>query len=303
MHIYTHPDCISHEVAPGHPERADRLIHLMARLDQTGLLSDHTLLTASAADNQALLRAHPQSYLDDLAGAQQDEDLVPLDPDTWMGPHSLSAARHAAGAACDAVSAVLTGRTQRAFCAVRPPGHHAERNQAMGFCLFNSIAVGALSALAEPQVERVAILDFDVHHGNGTVDIFRDDPRVLVCSSFQHPHYPNRLYDIERPHIINTPLSAGSDGEVFRRALETQWPQAVANHQPDLILVSAGFDAHQLDPLANLNLTEADFRWATELIVQLANECCEGRVVSTLEGGYDLAALASSVEVHLDALA
>ena len=219
-----------------------------------------------------------------------------------MGPRSLNAARLAASAVCSGVDDVLTGTEQRVFCAVRPPGHHAEANSAMGFCLLNSVAIAALYALEQQDINRVAIVDFDVHHGNGSVDICKDHTQIMVCSSFQHPYYPNRLDDIEQQNIVNTPLPAGSGGDDFRRAISTQWLGALEQHQPDLILVSAGFDAHQLDPLAALNLQEQDFQWITQQIVIIANKYCQGRVVSTLEGGYDLEALARSAQAHIEAL-
>ena len=300
MHIYTHTTCAQHEVAPGHPERPDRLIHLLTHLENSGILQEHPLRQADTAEREDVLRAHPEQHLAFVESmSPSGSDIVPLDPDTWMGSHSLQAALHAAGAVCDAVDAIGAGDALRAFCAVRPPGHHAERSAAMGFCLFNSIAIGALKALDKGIAERVAILDFDVHHGNGTVDIFKDDPRALVCSSFQHPYYPNRLYDVERPNIVNTPLPAGSGGTEFRNAIDQDWWSAVEAHQPQLIFVSAGFDAHQADPLANLNLVEADFAWVTQQIVSRANELCGGRIISALEGGYDLQALCSSAEAHV----
>jgi acetoin utilization deacetylase AcuC-like enzyme len=202
----------------------------------------------------------------------------------------------------DAVTALLAGDDTRAFCAVRPPGHHAEAGMAMGFCFYNNVAVGAVTALEHADVDRVAILDFDVHHGNGTVDIFRDTPEVLVCSSFQHPFYPYRHTNLRRPNIVNTPLAAGCSSAAFRQAIERDWLPALAAHRPQLILVSAGFDAHQLDPLGELNLDEADYRWVTQLIVEAANTSARGRVVSTLEGGYNLDALARSVGAHLEVL-
>ena len=219
-----------------------------------------------------------------------------------MGPPTLAAAALAAGAAADAVRALLNDEAKRAFCAVRPPGHHAEAGGAMGFCLYNNVALGAVTALADPRVTRVAILDFDVHHGNGTVDIFKDRPEVLVCSSFQHPFYPHRYTDLDRGHIVNTPLPAGTGSRAFRAAIERDWLPALERHKPQLILVSAGFDAHRLDPLAQLELEEADFRWVTELIVDQAEAYAGGRVASTLEGGYDLAALAQSAAAHVAAL-
>jgi acetoin utilization deacetylase AcuC-like enzyme len=241
--------------------------------------------------------------LDFLLASQPEDGLLPLDPDTWMSTRSMSAARLAAGAVFEGMDCVLNGSDQRVFCAVRPPGHHAEANGAMGFCLLNSVAIAAIAALDHTDVSRVAILDFDVHHGNGTVDICRHHPEILVCSSFQHPYYPNRLDDLVQPNIVNTPLSEGSSGSTFRAAIERDWLPALEAHEPDIIFISAGFDAHEEDPLASLNLREDDYRWVTEFIVAMANQYAGGRIVSTLEGGYDLDALARSVTVHLEALA
>ena len=302
MHIYTDPVCIAHEVPEGHPERSDRLRALLTFLDDSGISKVHPVRSPQAAPIEAILRAHPQTHVDFLTSLAS-ENLIPVDPDTWMGPHSLQAAFAAAGAVCDGISDLLNGETLRVFCAVRPPGHHAERAAAMGFCLFNSVAIGALQALSHPDIERVAILDFDVHHGNGTVDIFQDNPAVLVCSSFQHPHYPNRLFDVGRPNIVNTPLPAGTGSDVFRQKIEADWLPALEQHQPQLVLISAGFDAHQRDPLADINLTEEDYAWITRLIVDAAARHAGGRILSTLEGGYDLPALVGSVEAHLTHLA
>jgi acetoin utilization deacetylase AcuC-like enzyme len=301
MHLITHPDCLAHEVPEGHPECGDRLQAVMNQLEHSGLLQNLVCRDASPASAEQLEAVHSQGMLNALEITRPADGLVAVDADTSMGPHSLSAAAHAAGAVIDGVRAVLLGETSRVFCAVRPPGHHAEADASMGFCLYNSIAVGANVALAD--LQRVAILDFDVHHGNGTVDVFKDRPEVLVCSSFQHPFYPFRYADIKRDHIINTPLAAGTTGDVFRHAIERDWLPALQNHRPELILVSAGFDAHAADPLAQLCLQEDDFRWVTELIVDQATRYAEGRVVSALEGGYDLGALATSVQVHLEALA
>ena len=300
MHLITHPDCLRHETPPGHPERGERLQAVMDRLTESGLLQVLVTRQAHAVTASQLAEVHSQSLIDALTLTSPGDGLVAVDADTAMGPHSLSAAMHAAGAVVDGVRAVLNGETDRAFCAVRPPGHHAEADAAMGFCLYNSIALGAQAAL--DQLERVAILDFDVHHGNGTVDIFKDRPEVLVCSSFQHPFYPHRYADIRRDNITNTPLPACTTGSAFRQAIERDWIPALRDHQPELILVSAGFDAHAADPLAQLQLDEEDFRWVSELIVDQANAYARGRVVSALEGGYDLEALAASVQVHVEAL-
>jgi len=210
MRIYTHEDCLQHEVAPGHPENTERLTSLITQI-KSSELAEH-LRSAPSVEAKDVLAAHASSHLSFLESMLPEQDVVPVDADTWMGPHSMSAALHAAGAVCAGVRDVMSNTSNRVFCAVRPPGHHAERNNAMGFCLFNSIAIGAHHALQNENVERVAILDFDVHHGNGSVDIFADCPDVLVCSSFQHPHFPNRKHDIKRSNIVYSPLDAGTTG-------------------------------------------------------------------------------------------
>ena len=303
MRIYTHPEYLNHQVMDGHPERPERLSHLMKHLSQIGLTQDFEVVQPQPVPTSRILAAHSQSHVDFLRGTSPEEGIVPLDPDTWMSPASFSAAELAAGAVFSGMDTVLNGAQQRVFCAVRPPGHHAERDSAMGFCLLNSVAIAAIAALDHAEVERVAILDFDVHHGNGTVDVCRDHPQILVCSSFQSPYYPNRLDDLVQPNIVNTPLVAGSDGKVFRAALERDWLPALEAHQPDIVFISAGFDAHVNDPLADLRLVEDDYQWVTEFIVSIAIQYAQGRIVSTLEGGYDLDALARSVTAHLGALA
>jgi acetoin utilization deacetylase AcuC-like enzyme len=303
MLIYADPRCLEHDVPTRHPERADRLRAILSYFDAQGLLASSTVRQPLPADHAALRTIHDETYLDELQRSRPASGLVRLDPDTAMGPGSLDAAALAAGAVADAVRAVLSGEDKRAFCAVRPPGHHAERGAAMGFCIYGNAALGAVTALADPAIERVAILDFDVHHGNGTVEMFQDDPRVLVCSSFQHPFYPHRYYDLVRPNIVNTPLPSGTGSAKFRAAIERDWLPALERHMPDLVIVSAGFDAHRADPMAELELGEDDYRWVTRLIVDAANSYAKGRVISTLEGGYDLAALARSAAEHVVALA
>ena len=303
MRIYTHPEYLNHHVMDGHPERPERLSHLMNHLSQIGLTQDFEVVQPQPIPPERILAAHSQSYVDFLQASQPEDGIVPLDPDTWMSPASLRVAELAAGAVFAGMDTVLNGARQRVFCAVRPPGHHAERHSAMGFCLLNSVAIAAIAALDHADVERVAILDFDVHHGNGTVDICRDHPQILVCSSFQSPYYPNRLDDLVQPNIVNTPLTAGSSGSIFRAAIERDWLPALEAHQPDIVFVSAGFDAHIDDPLADLRLVEDDYRWVTQFIVAVANQYAQGRVVSTLEGGYNLEALARSAAVHIEALA
>ena len=303
MRIYTHPEYLNHHVMDGHPERPERLSHVMNHLSQIGLTQDFELVQPQPIPPERILAAHRQSHVDFLTASKPKDGIVPLDPDTWMSPASLSAAELAAGAVFAGMDTVLNGAQRRVFCAVRPPGHHAERDSAMGFCLLNSVAIAAIAALDHADVERVAILDFDVHHGNGTVDICRDHPQILVCSSFQSPYYPNRLDNLVQPNIVNTPLAAGSSGSTFRAAVERDWLPALEAHQPDIVFVSAGFDAHVDDPLADLRLVEEDYRWVTQFIVAVANQYAQGRVVSTLEGGYDLDALARSVTAHIEALA
>jgi acetoin utilization deacetylase AcuC-like enzyme len=300
--VYTHPEYQQHEVAKGHAESPERLAHLLNHWKISGLSQDLNFAEPETVSTDRLLAVHPQSHLNFIQQMSPPQGVVPLDPDTWLGAKSRNAALLAAGAVCSGVDAVLAGKDSRVFCAVRPPGHHAEVNSAMGFCIFNSVAVGAMAALEHPDIHRLAILDFDVHHGNGTVDIFKDVAEVLVCSSFQHPFYPNRQIEVKRKNIVDTPLSAGTDGKSFRRAIEQNWLGALEQHKPDLIFISAGFDAHRLDPLASLNLVEDDFVWITDFITAIAEQFAKGRIVSTLEGGYHLDALARSATAHILAL-
>jgi acetoin utilization deacetylase AcuC-like enzyme len=300
--IYTHEDCLAHEVPEGHPERPERLAFLMGHLERTGFLQDHSLQVAPSLPRELIETAHSSALYDQLENAIPERGISALDPDTWVGPHSLSASCHAAGAVWQGVNDVVLGDQTRVFCAVRPPGHHAEQAAAMGFCLLNSVAIAAVNALSLAAIDRVAVLDFDVHHGNGTVDICRHDPRILVCSSFQHPFYPGRMHEISQNNIVNTPLSAGASGDDFRRAVAASWWPAIEAHRPDLILISAGFDGHKLDEIAQLNLSEADYQWVTQEIAALADQYAAGRVVSALEGGYHFEALASSTLVHLEGL-
>ena len=301
--LITHEACLRHEPPPGHPERPARLAAVLTHLRETGLLDDLTVLDAPAASDAALRRIHGEAYLDELERRTPDAGLTHMDPDTALGPHSLRAARVAAGAAVAGVDRVFDTPERRVFCAVRPPGHHAEESAAMGFCLLNGVAVAAAHALTRPEVDGVAVLDFDVHHGNGTVAAFHAQPGVLVCSSFQFPYYPYRLQQVRRPNIVNTPLAAGTTGADFRRAVERDWLPALETFRPALILVSAGFDAHAADPLGDLLLDEDDFDWMTRFIVDAARRYAQGRVVSVLEGGYDLNALARSAAAHIAALA
>ena len=298
----THQKCQLHDMGSYHPEQPARLSAINDRLIATGLdmvLRQHD---AEPATREQLLAAHDEAYVDSIFRKSPEMGIVNVDPDTSMNPFSLQAALLAAGAAVQAVDMVMRGEVDQVFCAVRPPGHHAEHDRAMGFCLFNNIAVAAHHALANHNLERIAIVDFDVHHGNGTEDIVSGDERILFCSSFQHPFYPHSGHDSRAPNILNTPLPGGSDGTAFRAAVTEAWLPRLEAFAPQLILISAGFDAHQADPLADFNLVDDDFAWITRRLCEQAERSAEGRVVSSLEGGYDLHALARSVEAHLKAM-
>lgn len=302
--LLTHSDCLAHVTPAGHPERVARLEAVLAALDAAefaGLRRED----APLAEDAQLIRAHPARYLAMLEARTPSEGVEPLDADTYLGPHSVAAARRAAGAVVRGVDLVMAGEVANAFCAVRPPGHHAERETPMGFCLLGSAVVGARHALEAHGLERVAILDFDVHHGNGTQDLVWDDARIFFGSTQQMPLYPGsgaRSETGAHGQIVNAPLAPGAGGEAFRAAFETEIFPALVGHAPELIVISAGFDAHARDPLANLMLTEADFAWVTGRICEIADAACGDRVVSTLEGGYDLDALAASVAAHVRVL-
>ncbi len=298
----SHSDCLLHDMGPLHPERPARLRAISDRLIASGLDAALQHYDAPMAERGQLCRAHDPDYIERIFAAAPREGRVFLDPDTSMNPHSLNAALRAAGAGVLAVDLVVSGVVRAAFCSVRPPGHHAERGRAMGFCLFNNVAVAAAHALEAHGLERVAIVDFDVHHGNGTEDIFGNDDRVLFCSTFQHPFYPHSGADNSAAHVVNVPLRAGSGGSAFRDAVVEHWLPALDAHRPQLILVSAGFDAHVDDELAGLALVEDDYAWITREIRRIAATHCGGRIVSMLEGGYALDALARCVEVHIKAL-
>ena len=302
LRIYSHPSSHLHVTPPGHPERVARIETVDRVLAES--FGDLPNLQAPAATDAQIVRAHSEAYLDLIVSNVPETGWVSLDPDTHMGPDSVTAARHAAGANVAAIDAVMSGQTNAAFCAVRPCGHHAERERAMGFCLFANVAVGALHALDELGLGRVAIMDFDVHHGNGTQDIFWDDPRVLFASTHQMPLFPGTgaAGETGAGNIFNAPLSPMTGGAEMRAAFENRVLPAIRAHEPELILISAGFDAHRNDPLANLMWSDQDFHWATERLVDLAAEICQGRVVSSLEGGYDLDGLADSLTQHLNVL-
>src|SRR5829696_182898 len=299
-----HPSALDHQMPMGHPERPDRIRAVDRALENecfSGLVRER----APRAEPDTIALAHPEAYVQAVIEAAPREGLVRIDADTTMSPGTLEAALRAAGAATQSVDDVMAGQVRNAFVAMRPPGHHAERTQAMGFCFFNNVAVAARHAQKTHGAERVAIIDWDVHHGNGTQDIFWSDPSVLYASTHQMPLYPGTGAASERgayDTIVNAPLRAGDGGDMFREAFETVILPRVEAFGPDLVLISAGFDAHWRDPLANLQLTEADFAWATQKLMAVAERRCEGRVVSLLEGGYDLDGLARSVAAHVKAL-
>jgi acetoin utilization deacetylase AcuC-like enzyme len=295
----THPSCLQHEMGPDHPECPDRLAAIGDQLIASGLEPHVVRHEAPRASVEQIARVHDRRYIDAIEAAAPPTGLRYLDPDTALNPHSVTAAFHAAGAVIHGVDLVCSGDFQNAFCAVRPPGHHAESRRAMGFCVFNNVAVGAAHALAVHGLSRVAIVDFDVHHGNGTEEIFTDESRVLMVSTFQYPLYPYSGLDNPAPNMVNIPLAAGNGGAEFRDAVRKHWLPALEDHEPELILISAGFDAHREDPLAGLALVEDDYAWVTRAMIDVAGRHANGRIVSSLEGGYALSALGRSVAAHL----
>lgn len=299
----THSDCWRHEMGAHHPECPQRLAAIQDRLIASGLDAYLHYYDAPLVTREQLLRVHTPAYIDYIHASAPSVGLRHLDPDTAMSPGTLMAALRAAGAGVLAVDLTMNGEAPAAFCAVRPPGHHAERARAMGFCFFNNVAVAAAHALAAWGLARVAIVDFDVHHGNGTEDIFAGDERVLMVGTFQHPFYPYSGTENPAPNMVNVPLPAGTRGDGFRTAVETHWLPRLADFAPQMILISAGFDAHYEDDMASLGLVEADYAWATERLVEIARQSAAGRIVSLLEGGYSLSALGRSAAAHIKALA
>jgi len=299
-----HPACLDHQTPLGHPERPDRIRAIERALEKerfTSLIREQ----APMAEIDSLALAHPEDHILRLRDISPREGVVRIDEDTVMSPGTYEAALRGAGGAVQAVDEVMTGKVTNAFVAMRPPGHHAERIRAMGFCFFNNAAIAARHAQKKHGAERVAIFDWDVHHGNGTQDIFWSDGTVLYCSTHEAPLYPGTgsLSETgDHGTIVNAPLRAGDGTEAFREAVDTAILPRIDEFAPDLIIISAGFDAHWRDPLASLNLTESDFAWATQKLMNLADRHCGQRIVSVLEGGYDLEGLSKSVAFHLDAL-
>lgn len=302
--LLSHPACLDHQTGAGHPERPDRLRAVEQALEAETF---QTLAREQApmAPQEVIALCHPMDYINEIRNASPDAGLVRLDADTAMSPGSFEAALRAVGGGMQAVDEVMGGRASNAFVAVRPPGHHAETARPMGFCLFNSAAIAARYAQKKHGAERVAIVDFDVHHGNGSQDIFWADKSVMYCSTHQMPLYPGTGAVSERGEfntIVNAPLSPGDGGDDFREALQTVILPRLREFKPDILIISAGFDAHQRDPLANLNLVEADFTWVTQKLMEVADGSANGRIVSMLEGGYDLQGLSRSAAAHVTAL-
>jgi acetoin utilization deacetylase AcuC-like enzyme len=298
----SHQDCLKHNMGVGHPECPERLTAIRDQLMASQIFDSLQEVEAPAVTPQQLARVHPPRYVEYLESCAPNVGSYRIDADTAMSPGTLTAAQHAAGAVVAAVDLVCEDKAPNAFCAVRPPGHHAESARAMGFCFFNNLAVGVAHALAIYKFERIAIVDFDVHHGNGTEEIFKDDPRVMMVSTFQHPFYPYCGDEPLGTNMHNVPLKAGSGGREFREAVENIWLPQLHAFQPQMLFISAGFDAHREDDMGSMGLVEADYEWVTRHMVQIADLYCQGRLVSVLEGGYDLSALGRSVTAHLRAL-
>lgn len=302
--LITHPASLQHETPPGHPERAERLRAIERALEDERFAALSRMSAPLGTLDQVAL-CHPRAFAEAIVAASPDLGLVQIDADTLMSPGTVEAALRGVGAATHAVDEVMQGRAANAFCATRPPGHHAESVKAMGFCFFNSAAIAARHAQTVHGAGRVAVIDWDVHHGNGTQEIFWDDASVLYASTHEMPLYPGTGAASERGQhgtIVNAPLRAGDGSDEFRDAFGTALLPRIEAFAPDLIIISAGFDAHWRDPLANLNLKEADFAWATQQLMAIADRRCQGRLVSVLEGGYDLDGLSRSAAAHVTAL-
>ena len=299
----THADCLKHDMGAHHPERPARLAAIEDQLIASGVGQHLTRYEAPLATDEQLARVHPLDYVRAIRDAAPRSGTVHLDPDTAMNPWTLQAALRAAGAAVLAVDLVLEKKVTSAFCAVRPPGHHACRARPMGFCIFNNVAVAARHAREQHGLERVAIIDFDVHHGNGTEDIFEDDDTVLMASTFQHPFYPYSGTESPARNMVNVPLPAGAGSREFREAVREAWIPALDEYQPQLVIFSAGFDAHAEDEMAMLRFSDADYAWVTEQLKAVADKHSGGRMVSMLEGGYALSALGRSAVQHIKVMA
>ncbi len=298
----THSACLRHDMGSHHPECPARLAAIEDQLIASGLFQFLEAHEAPLATEAQLARAHPAHHIETIRSSAPERGIVHLDPDTAMSPGTWEAALRAAGAAVLATDLVLGGRVENAFCSVRPPGHHATRDRAMGFCFFNNVAVAALHALEHHGLERVAVIDFDVHHGNGTEDIFAGDERVLMAGTFQHPFYPYSGADHPARNMVNVPLPAGTGSAGFREAVSARWLPALRAFAPQMVFISAGFDAHLEDDMAMLRLVDQDYGWVTREVKAVVDRTGAGRIVSVLEGGYELSALGRSVVHHLRVL-
>ena len=285
-----------------HPESPARITAIKNAVLASDLKQKLQFYEAPTASKVQLERVHSIDYIEHIYNIAPKAGLVRLDGDTAMGPMSLSAALHASGEVIMATDLVMQGKAKNAFCCVRPPGHHAGRSNSAGFCIFNHAAVGVAHAMTQYKIKRVAIIDFDVHHGDGTEDIFRDNPNVMLCSTFQHPFYPHRGADSRSNTMINVPMPAKSNGADFKKIFENTFKPALEAFKPEFIFVSAGFDAHENDPLADLSLSTQDYIWITEFIKKVVNNCCAGRIISSLEGGYHLPSLSESAVAHINSL-
>jgi acetoin utilization deacetylase AcuC-like enzyme len=301
--LVTHADCLRHDMGAHHPEQPARLTAIEDQLIASGIAQHLQRHEAPLATDEQLARVHPPDYVRAIRDVAPSEGTVHLDPDTAMNRYTLQAALRAAGAGVRATDLVLKKEVKTAFCPVRPPGHHATRTRPMGFCIFNNVAVAARHAIQAHGIERVAIIDFDVHHGNGTEDIFENDEQVLMASIFQHPFYPYSGTDNPAPNMHNVPLAAGSGSREFRNAVTKVWLPALEEFRPQLVFFSAGFDAHLEDDMAMLRFTDADYGWVTEQLKSVAERYAEGRMISLLEGGYALSALGRSAVQHIRVLA
>lgn len=297
--LISHPDCLLHDMGHSIPEVPERLSVIDLAITRSGLITQLEQYLAPLATKEQLSKVHNIDYIDYIFMSSPKQGMVPLDPDTWMNPYTLKAALHAAGAVIQGVDLVMTGKANAAFCNIRPPGHHAEKSTAMGFCIFNNIAVGVAHALEHHKMKRIAIIDFDAHHGNGIEDIFRHNEKVLYCSSFEHPFYPFSGADTISNHIINIPLAAGCDGNGIRHKITEHWFQALSDFQPEMLFFSAGFDAYAGDAISDLLFDIEDYAWMTREIIKLTQKTTHNRIVSSLEGGYALDGLGDCVVAHL----
>lgn len=298
----THPACLAHSNGSFHPEKAERIQAIEDELVNIGFYSYMKHYEAPEATQESLLRVHSAEQIDRVVKNTPTEGVVQIGNEVSLNPFSYKAALHAAGAVVSAVDLIMSGEVNNAFCCVRPPGHHATRETSMGFCIFNNVAVGAAYALDKYNLKRIAIVDFDVHHGNGTEDIFHNDSRVIFCSTFQHPFYPGSGAATSAKNAVNIPIAIGGGREEFRDAVNNHWLPALKKFKPEMIFISAGFDAHRDDNMANLNLKKSDYAWLTKVIKTFAEKCAHGRIVSVLEGGYDLKSLAECVSAHIKVL-